>query len=327
MAKIGIIVHVSLRKLLFSDADQARLEKLGDVKWTQSDVPLTSEQAAELLRDADIAIGSWKSPVPDEQLLAACPKLQLWEHAAGSVKMMFGPQLRGRNLIIASCAPALAEQVAEFTLGLLMVGLKRVWPNAMLNRVGVTPKPTDASSLAYSTVGIIGASQAGRRVIDRLQPSGARILLYDPLVDAAEADALGVRKVEDLLDLCRSSNAISLHAPLLATTRKMLGAAHFQSMRDNAIFINTARGGCVDEAALIVELQRGRLFAFLDVTDPEPASIDSALRRLPNVVLTSHIAGMADFAIGRQAVDDVEGFLKGGRPKFVVTEQMLDRIA
>ena len=98
-------------------------------------------------------------------------------------------------------------------------------------------------------------------------------------------------------------------------------------MRDDCVFINTARGGCVDQQALIDELRKQRLFAFLDVTDPEPAPADSPLRKLPNVVLTSHIAGMAEHRIGRQAVDDVEAFLSGRQPRLVITEEMLDRLA
>ena len=90
---------------------------------------------------------------------------------------------------------------------------------------------------------------------------------------------------------------------------------------------DTARGECVDEEALLEALEAGQLFAFLDVTDPEPAAPDSPLRKLPNVVLTSHIAGPPRFNMGRQAVDDIESFLKGDLPLCVAREEDLDRIA
>ena len=146
MPKIGVIVHQPLQHALFTPTDRARLEGLGQVLWTDAGEPLTTDAAIEVLRDADLAIGSWRTPVPDERLLAACPKLKLWVHAAGSVKMMFGPHLRGRDLVIASCAPAIAQQVVEFTLGLIIVGLKRVWQNAAQNRAGITPKPANAGN-------------------------------------------------------------------------------------------------------------------------------------------------------------------------------------
>lgn len=327
MAAIGVIIHDPLARALFSPEDRARLERCGRVRWADAREPLTVEHAIDLLRDAEVAIGSWRSPLPDERLLGACPALRLWVHAAGSVKAMFGPHLRGRGLVIASCAPAIAEQVAEFTLGLIIVGLKRLIPNAAANRAGASPKPSNALTPGSATVGIIGASHVGRGVMHQLRSLGTRLLLFDPYVTEARARDLGATKVNDLVALCASSDLVTLHAPLLPSTRHMLSTPHFRAMRDDAVFINTARGGCVDEAALVTELAKGRLFAFLDVTDPEPAAADSPLRRLPNVVLTSHIAGMAEHRIGKQAVDDVEAFLSGRDPKLVVTEEMLDRVA
>ena len=84
---------------------------------------------------------------------------------------------------------------------------------------------------------------------------------------------------------------------------------------------------CIDEDALIAELAKGRLFAFLDVSAPEPAADDSPLRKLPNVVYSSHITGGPGTNIGRQAVDDIAAFLRGEQPTCVVTEDMLDRLA
>jgi phosphoglycerate dehydrogenase-like enzyme len=325
--RIGVIVHQPLRDALFSREDRDRLNAMGTVRWTDSAQPLTTLQAIETLRDTDIAIGSWKTPTPDETLLSACSNLRLWIHAAGSVKMMFGPQLRQRQLVIASCAPAIAEQVAEYTLGLIITSLKRAWTNARDNCGGPTPKPANAKSPSQATIGVIGASQVGRRVIALLRPLGARIELFDPYVDPRGAAELGATKVNDLVELCGACDLVTLHAPLLPTTRKMLAATHFAAMRDDAILLNTARGGCIDEAALVAELQKGRLFAVLDVTDPEPAAPDHPFRALPNVMLTSHIAGMAEHRIGRQAVDDVAAFLAGRSPALVVTESMLDRMA
>lgn len=325
--KIGVVVEVPLREKLFSAEDMARLEALGDVVWTDRTGKLTDDEMIGVLKDCDIAVASWHDTGLSAKILDACPRLRLWEYAAGSVKHMFGPHLKGRGIVIASCAPANAENVAEHTLGLLILGLKRVFENAADNRRGLTPKPPNVRVLASSTIGLVGASQIGRRVIRMLQPFEPTVLLYDPYVSADEAAALGVRKVDDLLELCAASHAVSIHAPSLPSTRHMFSTAQFQAMADDAVVINTARGALIDEAALVAELEKGRLFAYLDVTDPEPAPDDSPLRRLPNVVLTSHIAGIADRKFGRQAVDDVERFLRGESPLMVVTADMLDRLA
>ncbi|MFP3937733.1 MAG: NAD(P)-dependent oxidoreductase, partial [Phycisphaerae bacterium] len=256
-----------------------------------------------------------------------CPKLRLWVHAAGSVKKFFGPHLKNRDILIASCAPAIAENVAEFTLGLLIVGLKRTLQNAAANRKGKAPKPQNARPLGSSVIGVVGASQVGTRVIQRLKSFDADLLVYDPYLSDGEADELGVEKCDDLTELCSRSHAVTLHTPATPDTNKMMGAEQFEAMADDAILLNTARGKCVDEEALIAELKKGRLFALLDVTDPEPAAEDSPLRKLDNVMLTSHIAGNADFKIGAQAVDDVKRWLDGKRPLMAPTENDLYRLA
>jgi phosphoglycerate dehydrogenase-like enzyme len=106
----------------------------------------------------------------------------------------------------------------------------------------------------------------------------------------------------------------------------MLGAREFRAMRDGTVFINTARAMITDQDALCAELAKGRLFALIDVTEPEPAALDSPLRKLPNVVLTSHVAGAPFFNVGAQAVEDVARFLKGKKPTCVQTPDMADRI-
>jgi phosphoglycerate dehydrogenase-like enzyme len=102
-------------------------------------------------------------------------------------------------------------------------------------------------------------------------------------------------------------------------------------MRDGTVLVNTARGAIIDELALVDELKTGRIFACLDVTDPEPPAADSPLRTLPNVVLTPHIAGAASsnrFRQGTYVVDELERvLLRGEAPRFGITEEMLKRMA
>lgn len=329
MTRIGMLIPPPLRRSLFTAEDLAQLASLGDVRSHDQDQPATVGQAATILKDADVAIGSWRTVHPGSPgLLAACPGLRLWIHVAGSVKHFFNEHSAGRNLVVASCKKAIADCVAEMTLAEMICGLRRLWPNAIANRGAPSGKPAAIKVLETATVGIIGASEVGKRLLELLRPFGCRILLADPYCDAVRAKALGAHeKVDDLVQLCRRSDVVTLHTPALPATRCMLRAEHFQAMADDAIFINCARGECVDEPALVAELSKGRLSAFLDVTDPEPTAPDSPLRRLPNVVLTSHIAGPATFNMGRQCVADIRAFLAGGSPTSVVTADMLERIA
>ena len=243
-----------------------------------------------------------------------------------SISSYFRPK-RTPILTIASCKTAIADNVAEMALGEIIIGLRRVIENSTANRSGRDAKPDNAKVLGSATIGVVAASQVGSRVMRLLKPFGCLILLFDPFVSEVKAEDLGVELVSDLRDLCSRSDAVTLHTPKTPDTEKIIGRAELAAMKNDAVFVNTSRGACVDEKALIDELKKGRLFAFLDVSEPEPAAEDSPLRSLPNCIYTLHIAGPPGLNLGRQAVDDVAAFLSGGSPLCVVTEDQLDHIA
>ena len=140
------------------------------------------------------------------------------------------------------------------------------------------------------TIGIIGASRIGRRVIQLLKPFDFNVLLYDPFIHPREAAELGVESVS-LENLMRLSDVVSVHAPALPSTIGMIDCNRLSLMREGTTLINTARGIIVDEMDLIDELCTGRINAIIDVTDPEVPEPTSPLYNLPNVFLTPHIAG------------------------------------
>lgn len=327
-AKIGVIIHKNRWPGVLAEEDFRRLKKLGRVVATKKAEPLTDVEAIAILKDCDVAIGSWGTPKPNEAIMAGCPRLKLWVHAAGTVKGHFGPHMKGRTMKIATCKKAIADNVAQCAISELVLGLRRVLLSSASNRKGGFVRPANVLGMHDATVGVIGASDVGRRSIELLQANHCgTILLFDPFVTAKQAAALGTKKVADLVDLCRRSHAVTLHAPAIPACEKMLTAKHFKAMRDDCVFVNTARGMCIDEKALIAELKKGRLFAFLDVSEPEPAEKNSPLRKLPNVIYSCHISGGPGTNIGEQAVNDVAAFLSGGKPTCVVTEDMLARLA
>jgi len=328
MTTIGMLIPEANRPSLFSDGDMARLQALGRLKLNERNRHMDGAEAGGFLRDCGIALGSWGTPHPGTPgLLEKCPHLRLWEHVAGSVKGMFGPHLQGRTLTIASCAPAIGDSVAEFVLAQLIDGLRGISSNAEANRREPRPYPKHRKCLFESVVGVLGASQVGRKVISLLKGMGAGVVVYDPYLEPGEAQRLGVIKETDLTALFRGADAVTMHTPALPATRKIVGAEQLQALRDGAVLVNASRGECLDEQALVEELRRGRITAFLDVSSPEPAAMDSELRSLPNCRYTSHIAGGPSLRLGRQAVDDVEKFLRGEPPLMPVTEAMLERTA
>lgn len=303
--------------LLFDDARLRRLRALA---------PSTGLAIDEGdLSDTEILVTSWGAPRLDAELLDRMPRLRAVVHAAGSVQQLVSDELWERGITVTSAADANAVPVAEYTFATIVLAFKRAFVH-MRSPSTVLEWRDLVGSTRYGsvgrTVGIVGFSRIGRRVVRMLgQLDGIRILVADPFVSAeAVADAgAELMSLDDMLGLV---DVLSLHAPALPETRHMIGAAELAALHDGATVINTARGWILDHDALLTECASGRLDAVLDVTEPDPLPTDSPLRTLPNVALTPHIAGsMGNEArrLADSALDDVEALLRGGVPSQVIT--------
>ena len=324
--KIAVLIREPLRERILSDEDLAKLEEVAEVELSPHKRDMTEDEVAAMLGAADGCMSSWGTPPLTSRIVDSAPGLKIWAHAAGSVKPMVADDAWYGGVTVTSAAPAIAEDVAEMTMACITMGLRCVVP---LSRRMAANEPVDKDivrSLYRATVGVISASHVGRRVVERLVPYEAHILLYDPFVGEAEAAQMGV-ELAGLDQMACESDAVTCHAPRIPETYHMLGESHFMAMRDDTVFVNTSRGDNIDEAALIRELQKGRLFAFLDVTSPEPAAPDSPLRTLPNVVLTPHIAGAKSYRTGAMAVEELCRFFQGRPQIHKVTRDMLPVIA
>jgi phosphoglycerate dehydrogenase-like enzyme len=327
---VAVTIGQAHYRRMMSDAAWEALAAFADVAHHAGQEPATKEDLLALLPAADGCLTSWGVARLDADVIAAAPRLQIVAHMGSSVARFVSEALWRRGVRVTTAAPVLARDVAVTTLGLMITGLKRIWPlGRHVREGGWRESPYWPSRELYGkTVGIVGASHVGRHVIALLQPFGVRVLLYDPYVSPQEAARLGVTEVE-LDDLLRRADVVSLHAPAKPETRHMLDARRLALMKDDALLINTARGSLVDETALVAELERGRLFAFLDVTDPEPPAAESPLRRLDNVVVTPHLAGCIEDCgrMGEMAVEELRRHFAGEPPLYEVTPAMLPRIA
>jgi glyoxylate reductase/D-3-phosphoglycerate dehydrogenase len=170
----------------------------------------------------------------------------------------------------------------------------------------------------------VGLGTIGKKVARLARAFGMRVQYYDIVRLSEDAeDALGVR-FRLLRELLGTSDYVSIHVPLNASTRHMIGAAELALMKPLAVLINTSRGPVVDEAALTRALADGKLFgAGLDVFDREPPPPDNPLFSLDNVLLTAHFAGPTydnNVARLRNAFDNVQRVQRGERPLWVVPE-------
>ena len=330
---VAITIGRSNYRRMFSAAALNDLAAAAEVVHHPGDEPASKQDLLGVLAEVDACITSWGVAPLDAEVVAAAPHLAHMAHMGGSVKRFVSDAVWARGIRVTSAAITLARDVAETTLGLMIVGRKRIWP--LGNHVrdgGWRESPVwdrwDARELNRSTVGLIGAGNVGRHVVELLTPFSATILVADPYLSDEEAAGLGVERVE-LAELMDRSDVVSIHAPDTDQTRHMIGAELLGRLRDGTVLINTARGSIIDEAALIDELATGRIFAFLDVTDPEPPASDSPLRRLENVVVTPHIAGCIDncHRMGELAVEEVCRYLAGQPAINEIRPDTLDQIA
>ena len=220
---------------------------------------------------------------------------------------------RQRIVVCHTSATTAGAATAELALGLLLAAARNVpAADASMKDGRFQQKLAAGRVLEGATLGVIGLGKIGARMARYGQALGMNVLAWSQNLTDEAALAAGARRV-DKDELLTESDAISLHVVLSERSRGLIGAADLARMKDDAILVNTSRGPLIDEAALLENLQRGRLTAALDVYDQEPLPADHLLRSLPNTVLTPH-QGYCTHEIYsqfyRDSIDNVLAYLK-----------------
>lgn len=234
---------------------------------------------------------------------------------------------RAAQVPVCNNGGANAISVSEHAIMLMLTVARRVvWQHGSVAAGrwrGNGPAPR-MYELSGKTLGIVGLGNIGKKTARLAKAFGMNIIYYDiKRLSEDEADQAGV-KFRVLRELLRESDFISLHVPLNASTRHMIGAAEFAEMKPEAILVNTSRGPVIDEKALYEHLSAGKIFgAGLDVFDQEPPPSNNPLFKLDNVVLTAHFAGPTwdnHSARFRNAFDNIQRVERGEAPLWVVPE-------
>lgn len=311
--------------LVFDDARRVRLRALTDAGDPVHTATLGDPALDDRLAQVEALVTGWGAPTLDAALLSRLPRLRAVFHAAGSVRGLVSEAFWERDILLTSAAEANAAPVAEYTLAMILLSGKRALlplrtEDAQRDlRVGSRTRRRIGN--LDRTVGIVGFSRIGRRVVELLRPfPGLRVLVADPFADPAAVAAAGARLVP-LDALLPAVDVLSLHAPALPTTWRMIAGPQLAALRDGATVLNTARGALLDHDALLAECASGRLDAVLDVTDPEPLPPASPLLHLPNVAVTPHLAGSLGTEARRladAALDELEAWAAGHPPRHPV---------
>jgi D-3-phosphoglycerate dehydrogenase / 2-oxoglutarate reductase len=269
----------------------ARLSQSFVVDAASGEQDVATQQLAYSRADAVIV----RNRPVDASLLEHCPKLTvISKHGAGYDNIDVSAAT-ARGIVVANVPGGNADGVAEGTVALMLATLRRV---PRVHHYVISGQYSLRYQLQFGqlferTLGLVGIGNIGRRVA-RICAEGfkMRVLAYDPGLSASEINARAAQKVDDLYDLLSACDVVSLHLPMAAANRHLIGSTELAAMKSTAILINAARGPLIDEAALAQALTAGRIAgAGLDVFEIEPPAPDNPLLRAPNIVLSPHTAG------------------------------------
>ena len=278
-------------------------------------------EVVERLKDATIAIIN--KVALDRETLAQLPKLKLIAVAATGTDVIDKDHCRAAGIAVVNIRNYAFNTVPEHVFALIFALRRNLTAYCEDVRQGVWQRaeqfcffPHPIRDIAGSTLGIVGFGELGKSVARRAEALGMRVLATDIMPQPGLVDFVTILKESDI---------VTLHVPLTAQTRNMIGAEQLAMMRSDAILINTARGGLVDENALARALKDGVIAgAGFDVLTCEPPREGNVLLDLvsPNFILTPHIAWASREAmqiLADQLIDNIEAFV-AGRPQNVVSE-------
>jgi phosphoglycerate dehydrogenase-like enzyme len=279
---------------IFNESFLNSIGEVADLDRQRVITPDNFEQLRPDLADAEVLLSTWGFPLPLKDELAKLPSLRALMHVAGSVKAFAEPFLE-RGIPVVHGREANSAVVAEFCFAQIILANKGYFQNI---RDCAIPQTCDKHRAHTGpgnhgeTVTLLGYGSIARKLLQLLKTLPLRVLVVDPTIDSTTAQRDEFELVS-MKEAFSRALVVSNHLPDLPHLEKCLGGRLFASMRHGGTFINTGRGRQVDEDALATALAgRPDLTALLDVTEPEPPAPTSALFKLPNAILSSHIAGV-----------------------------------
>jgi (S)-sulfolactate dehydrogenase len=260
--------------------------------------PKLVDQPDALLRaiaNADALIVRNRTQVRGE-LLAAAKQLRVVGRLGVGLDNIDVEACETRGIAVIPATGANALAVAEYVIGTAMLLVRGAYRSSADVAAGKWPRNalSNGREMSGKTLGLIGFGGIGQLTAKLGKALGMRVIASDAMLPATHAGwALADAPSMQVDELLKAADIVSLHVPLTAETRNLIDATRLALMKSDAILINTARGGVVDEPALAKALKGGKLGgAALDVFDPEPLPAGSALADAPNLILTPHIAGL-----------------------------------
>ncbi len=248
--------------------------------------------------------------VDAELLAAAAPRLSVVGVASVGTDRIDIPAATRAGVMVVNAPTGNTIAAAEHTMALMLALLRKIpSADASVRRGEWERAAYLGAELRHRTLGIIGLGKIGKAVARRAAAFEMRVIAYDPLLTADQATEHSARLV-GLPELLTRADVITVHVPLVAETRGLIGVGQIEAMKPGAVLLNVARGGLIDEAALAAALRSGHLGgAAVDVFSAEPMTADNPLRDAPNTILTPHLGASTSEAQDRVGVEVAEQLL------------------
>jgi D-3-phosphoglycerate dehydrogenase len=312
----------------FPDVEQERraVEAAGGTMVTGQAV--NEEQVAELCRTADGVLNA-RAPVTRRAIykMERCRIIVRYGIGVDTVDVAAATE---RGILVANVPDYCLDEVSDHALTLLLMLSRQMIPAIALARedTWAVAKMPPLQRLRGQTCGLVGCGRIGTLLAGKVKPLGMSVIVHDPYLTETRAREMGA-EVVSFDALLERADYISLHAPLTNETHHLFGAAAFAKMKKTASIINTARGGLIDETALLAALDAGKISgAALDVLESETAvtSVRSALVRHPKMIVTAHTAWLSHQAratLQLRAIEQVLACLRGEMPYGLINRELV----
>lgn len=313
---------------LFKDAGFEVLE--GSIRST--------EEMIDLLKDADGALVN-TLPLTSREVMEACPKLKVLSRMGVGVDSIDLDAATELGILACNVPGVNTAEVADHAMAMLLALTRRIHDAVAATRDGawsndrrrVGEFQQSVRRIAGHVVGIIGFGNIGRAFATRVRGFGpASIVAYDPYVEQSTADLYGVKMV-DLDEILTTADYFTIHCSATSETHHLIDAQALAKMKSTAILVNTSRGPVVDGSAVADALEQGEIEAAgLDVTEIEPIDPSDRLLKLPNAIVTPHVAGFSPTFLHECPIKQAENVirvLQGEAPHGLANPEVIKTIA
>lgn len=298
--------------------------------WDREDIPVPRDI---LLREVPRLDGllSLLTDRVDDELMASAPDLKVVSNLAVGFDNIDVPAATRRKIVVTNTPDVLTETVADFAFCLLLAAGRRLVEGDAYTRAGKWKTWAlmllAGQDLYGTTLGLIGLGRIGSAVARRAKGFEMRVIYYDPYRREDIEKHLGI-EYREMNEVLREADFISVHVPLMESTRHLISRDQFRLMKKTAVFVNTSRGPVVDQRALAEALQARQIFAAgIDVFEKEPVPDDEPLLKLDNVVVAPHIASASvptRIRMATLAAENLVAVLQGKRPPNPVNPEVLE---